>query len=112
LEKLSCSKAKQSEQQLAFMEHFASNMEKIIHKKSVFEVYEDNKKRLQFMLERGDIDQEEASVLLGKIKRELLSDWHDIICSYVIYVKGVFTCCYPNFWLVKQYMLNQNGSFH
>jgi hypothetical protein len=48
-------------------------MEKIIPKKSAFEVYEDNKKQIQFMLECGDIDQEEATVLLGNIKRELLN---------------------------------------
>ncbi len=65
--------AKQSEQQLAFTERFATIIEKIIPKRSAFEVYEDNKKRIQCMLEHGDIDQEEASVLLGNIKRELLS---------------------------------------
>jgi phosphatidate phosphatase PAH1 len=65
--------AKQSEQQLAFTERFATIIEKIIPKRSAFEVYDDNKKRIQCMLERGDIDPEEASVLLGNIKRELLT---------------------------------------
>ena len=59
--------AKQSEQQLAFTERFATIIEKIIPKRSAFEVYDDNKKRIQCMLERGDIDPEEASVLLGNI---------------------------------------------
>ncbi len=55
------------------MERFATIIEKITPKRSAVEVYEDNKKRIQCMLEHGDIDQEEASVLLGNIKRELLN---------------------------------------
>jgi hypothetical protein len=65
--------AKQSEQQLAFTEQFATIIEKIIPKRSAFEVYDDNKKQIQCMFEGGDIDPEEASVLLGNIKRELLT---------------------------------------
>jgi hypothetical protein len=65
--------AKQLEQQLAFTEWFAAIIEKIIPKRSAFEAYEDKKKWIQCMLEHGDIDQEEASVLLGNIKREFLT---------------------------------------
>ncbi len=42
--------AKLSEQHLAFMERFATTIEKITPKRSAFEVYEDNKKRIQFSL--------------------------------------------------------------
>jgi hypothetical protein len=65
--------AQQALQQLAFSEHFASMMEKMIPKKSAFEVYEENKKRITTMFENGDIDRDEANLLLHNIKRDLLN---------------------------------------
>ncbi len=65
--------AQQASQQLAFSEHFASMMEKMIPWKSAFEVYEKNKKRINTMLENGDIDKDEANLLLQNIKRDLLN---------------------------------------
>jgi predicted nucleotidyltransferase len=65
--------AQQATQQLAFSERFASLMEKMIPKKSAFEVYEENKKRIDMMLENGDIDRDEANLLLQNIKKDLLN---------------------------------------
>jgi len=65
--------AQQATQQLAFSERFASLKEKLIPKKSAFEVYEENKKRIDMMLENGDIDRDEANLLLQNIKKDLLN---------------------------------------
>jgi len=66
--------AQQAAQQLAFSERFAMMMEKIIPKKSAFEIYEENKKKIATMLSNGDIDNDEANVLLHNIKRDLLNN--------------------------------------
>jgi hypothetical protein len=39
-------------------------MERIIPKKSAFEIYEENKLRINTMLANGDIDNDKANVLL------------------------------------------------
>jgi hypothetical protein len=49
-------------------------MERIIPKKSTFEIYEENKIRINTMLANGDINNDEANVLLQKIKRDLLNN--------------------------------------
>ena len=66
--------AQQAAQQLAFSERFTMMMERIIPKKSAFEIYEENKLRINTMLANGDIDNDEANVLLRNIKRELLNN--------------------------------------
>ena len=56
--------AQQATQQLAFSERFTMMMERIIPKKSAFEIYEENKLRINTMLANGDIDNDKANVLL------------------------------------------------
>jgi hypothetical protein len=40
----------------------------MIPRKSAFEVYEENKKRINTMFENGDIDRDKANFLLQNIK--------------------------------------------
>jgi len=49
-------------------------MERIIPKKSTFEIHEENKIRINTMLANGDINNDEANALLQKIKRDLLNN--------------------------------------
>ena len=64
-------RSRQATQQLTFSERFASLMEIMIPKKSAFEVYDENRKRINMMLENGDIDRDEANSLLQNIKKDL-----------------------------------------
>jgi hypothetical protein len=63
----------QANHQMAFGERITSMIEKILPKKSAFEVYDENKKRINMLLENGDIDKDEANLLLRNIKRDLLN---------------------------------------
>jgi len=49
-------------------------MARIILKKSAFKICEENKLRINTMLANGEIDNNQANVLLQNIKRDLLNN--------------------------------------